>query len=1305
MTSGIKSENVQTSATLDDVIGNKSGVGTARQTIANLGTQLAGSGAIAAAITAASEGIREFVLHSELDAVSGTVDGQPARVLGPDAGTHTETTAGAGIDNVGKYRWDVGDDEWIRTGDLDTSDTHEADTNNPHSVTAAQISLGNVDNTADADKPVSDATQTALDLKADSSALAAKADATATQTALDAKADIFRQGRPGDSISKYTATKTGTSAAGADPDGATVSTTNYGYIRRLTGAGVVAMRERPAVAADQAFTVRWAILRTTDPTDPIGDAVRFGIEWLDKDYASVGTLTDDTLDNNALIASGRISTAITIGADAGDEGVDFAWPATAVYFVPFVETFGSDGVTDVEIVDWSAPDSAVVGTPVALTSTQIAAIEAAGDAELVDIGSEGTTQIAAVAAAGATLVSEMIEGDISGEAIIFIAPDRMITRTTNGATAHSAETSTNKIMVTGYDFDATTPEYIQFVHRMPKKWDSEPVRVTLHWSHGSTTVNFGTVWSIAATNIRNGVALDATFGTAVEVTDTGGATDTMYITPESADITIAGSPAPEDFVVFQVSRVAGDAADTLAVDATLLGISVEYGTRLAGAAIGLDDRLVEESFDIILSPAMINKAWYEAGYPTVQVEKGWGTGIYQNLYWHGGYLWTQPFGLGTRADVWAGGEDLLVEIIYNQSTSVAPTSLNLANHPTTISDSADDTRRVLLNLDVGNAPYFAGYSQGTQNANQHATERGYDLGTLTSIQTTEKQFNAVAVYQHNGTSDDVYMVQDDAGGSTAHWRIQASNLRHYLNFDIVVGFEIESNDTVDVYQVWARDDYYNKVAINIGTNGRWNAGGAFDKVATEYNLHAMGPLNSIRGKLYALCITNNAAADDIAFSSADFDGFTTRLAPLFSSAVANDFPTIAYPFANVVIPMDLGTETADIPIYLVGKPSTAYEADWNSSGYTTIGTTDANGVLKGALASQGKGSATLSVREVGGSTPLTIADVAIGYVMYVCGESGADGRGSNVTITIPSGSLRKNNVDWTAASNEWWKLYCQYIYDTYSCVVGVMKVTVGGSYFYRNDTSAEGGWSLDCEVAADKTSEARYTALYMHPKICPPHLWLWDIGKNDALLTTTGAQFLSRFVAVRDNFRTTLGNDDIAFHCIASGDNGSVDDALVDDIRLNGQIAGWDAGTLLAAGSFAHLEGDLDGTHFDTEVQKQKAADILVRHTEGNGRAPQYSSGSYSTDEVEIVLTGGQSPMTISAGSDVTGWEVTDDNGARTVSDVSIATMTLTLTCDQTLVGPVTVKWASHDSSIGTTLLDSDGTTPLPPEPFEVTLA
>lgn len=46
-------------------------------------------------------------------------------------------------------------------------DAHTTDHDNPHAVTAEQIGLGNVDDTPDAEKPVSTATQAALDEKAD----------------------------------------------------------------------------------------------------------------------------------------------------------------------------------------------------------------------------------------------------------------------------------------------------------------------------------------------------------------------------------------------------------------------------------------------------------------------------------------------------------------------------------------------------------------------------------------------------------------------------------------------------------------------------------------------------------------------------------------------------------------------------------------------------------------------------------------------------------------------------------------------------------------------------------------------------------------------------------------------------------------------------------------------------------------------------------------------------------------------------------------------------------------------------------
>lgn len=55
-----------------------------------------------------------------------------------------------------------------------TLNNHLGDEGNPHAVTKAQVGLGLVNNTSDADKPVSTATQTALNAKADKTELTTK---------------------------------------------------------------------------------------------------------------------------------------------------------------------------------------------------------------------------------------------------------------------------------------------------------------------------------------------------------------------------------------------------------------------------------------------------------------------------------------------------------------------------------------------------------------------------------------------------------------------------------------------------------------------------------------------------------------------------------------------------------------------------------------------------------------------------------------------------------------------------------------------------------------------------------------------------------------------------------------------------------------------------------------------------------------------------------------------------------------------------------------------------------------------------
>ena len=80
-----------------------------------------------------------------------------------------EETRATGVEN--QLRTDLTTETTRATGkeaELNTAiTTHTSNTSNPHNVTKAQVGLGNVDNTSDLNKPISTATQTALDGKVD----------------------------------------------------------------------------------------------------------------------------------------------------------------------------------------------------------------------------------------------------------------------------------------------------------------------------------------------------------------------------------------------------------------------------------------------------------------------------------------------------------------------------------------------------------------------------------------------------------------------------------------------------------------------------------------------------------------------------------------------------------------------------------------------------------------------------------------------------------------------------------------------------------------------------------------------------------------------------------------------------------------------------------------------------------------------------------------------------------------------------------------------------------------------------------
>jgi hypothetical protein len=173
---------------------------------------------------------------------------------------------------------------------------------------------------------------------------------------------------------------------------------------------------------------------------------------------------------------------------------------------------------------------------------------------------------------------------IAGTETIFIPAQAMFGTTTNGADAQAVETTATRPELKVLDFDAGTAEYAQFSIAMPKSWNLGTVTYQVFWSPGNTNTG-NCIFGLQGLATTEGDTADAVFGTAIEVTDAGiGTVEDVQMTAVSSAMTLAGSPADDDYCFFQLYRDAADGSDTFTGDARVLGIKLFYTTDAANDA-------------------------------------------------------------------------------------------------------------------------------------------------------------------------------------------------------------------------------------------------------------------------------------------------------------------------------------------------------------------------------------------------------------------------------------------------------------------------------------------------------------------------------------------------------------------------------------------------------------------------------------------------------------------------------------------------------------------------------------------------
>jgi len=211
-----------------------------------------------------------------------------------------------------------------------------------------------------------------------------------------------------------------------------------------------------------------------------------------------------------------------------------------------------------------AASGAVTGSGLTVTSSRVIGRSTAGTGapEEISVG------------AGLSLSGGVLSVTGGGATNIWIPAAQWIPATTNGCGINSLETTTNKVNYDVLEFDSTTSEQADCIVTLPNNWSYGTVTARFYWTAASGSG--GVVFQLAGLAYGDNIAIDTAMGTAQSVADTLQTVNNMHVSAATAAITIAGTPAANKPVQFQIKRLPADASDTLLTDARLIGVEVIF---------------------------------------------------------------------------------------------------------------------------------------------------------------------------------------------------------------------------------------------------------------------------------------------------------------------------------------------------------------------------------------------------------------------------------------------------------------------------------------------------------------------------------------------------------------------------------------------------------------------------------------------------------------------------------------------------------------------------------------------------------
>lgn len=238
-------------------------------------------------------------------------------------------------------------------------------------------------------------------LDADAGLSQSKADRNELAAVFARRYDLLgSDARPGDTPAAFTIVSSRAALSGngrnfAEIPSSALVTSDSGRTVRITGPGILAQRNPTPVESSRLYRLRYVVQRRANPSDPSNDSVVLGVLWLDAGLNVLPPSDDVTIveDMQDLIAGFGSQERHSIFSRAPSVDRQFAAPSRARYARAYVQSYGLDGVTDIDVLGIDditrgvllAPETAdTVQQVAALTSVnagqRLAALEASANA-------------------------------------------------------------------------------------------------------------------------------------------------------------------------------------------------------------------------------------------------------------------------------------------------------------------------------------------------------------------------------------------------------------------------------------------------------------------------------------------------------------------------------------------------------------------------------------------------------------------------------------------------------------------------------------------------------------------------------------------------------------------------------------------------------------------------------------------------------------------------------------------------------------------------------------------------------------